>query len=79
VRPERVKRISRELLKRFPDQFSADFEANKKALATVAKIYSTKLRNRIAGYVTRLVVISKAAETEETPEGGEEGGAEEEE
>lgn len=79
VRPERVKKISRELLKRFPDQFSTDFEANKKTLATVASIYSTKLRNRIAGYVTRLVVISKAAETEETTEGAEEGGAEEEE
>ncbi len=77
VRPERVKRVARELVKRFPSQFSTDFEGNKKVLASVAAIYSSKLRNRIAGYITRLVAISKAAETEEI--GEEEGeGAEEE-
>ena len=75
VRPEKVKKVARELLKRFPDKFSADFESNKKALATVAETSSTKLRNRIAGYVTRLVAIAKAAEKteeEETEEADEE-------
>jgi len=68
VRPERVKRVARELVKRYPDQFSTDFEGNKKFLGSVAKIYSSKLRNRIAGYITRLVAISKAAEAEEAEE-----------
>jgi len=70
VRPERVKKIARELLKRHPDKFTTDFESNKKLLESLAKISSVKLRNRIAGYVTRLVAIaqaSEAAEEEEAP------------
>ncbi len=73
VRPERVKRIARELIRRNPDKFSTDFESNKKTLDSITKVYSVKLRNRIAGYITRLVAISKAGETEErTGEEGEE-------
>ena len=71
VRPEKVKKIAKELLKRYPDKFTLDFESNKKALATLLETSSTKLRNRIAGYVTRLVAIAKAAEKaqeEETEE-----------
>jgi len=78
VRPERVKKIARELVKRYPDQFSTDFEGNKKFLGSVASIHSPRLRNRIAGYITRLVAISKAAEAEETAEKTE-GGFEERE
>jgi len=72
VRPERVKKIAREMIKRQPDKFTTDFDNNKKVLDSVAKIYSSKLRNQIAGYITRLVAISKAAEAEEeaTKEGG---------
>jgi len=77
VRPERVKKIARELVKRYPDRFSTDFEGNKKLLDSVVTIYSPKLRNRIAGYVTRLVAISKAAEAEKTTEAAEEEGEKE--
>ncbi len=73
MRPERVKRIARELIRRNPDKFSTDFESNKKTLDSITKVYSVKLRNRIAGYITRLEAISKAGETEErTGEEGEE-------
>lgn len=75
VRPEKVKKVARELLKRYPNKFTADFENNKKVLGTLIKKTSTKLRNRIAGYVTRLVAIAKAAEKaqeEETEEAEEE-------
>ena len=79
VRPERVKKVAKELVKRYPDQFSTNFEGNKKFLGTVATIYSSTLRNRIAGYITRLVAISKAAEAAATAEGTGEGTKEEEE
>jgi len=68
VRPEKVKKMARDLTKRYPDKFTTDFEANKKALNSIAKIYSSKLRNLIAGYITRLKVISKAAEAGESAE-----------
>ncbi len=65
VRPERVKRIARELVRRYPDKFTTDFEDNKKLVESLVKISSTKLRNRIAGYVTRLLAITQAAQDEE--------------
>ena len=61
MRPDRVKKVARELMKRYPEQFSTDFESNKKLLRSLATLRSLKLRNQIAGYITRLAAISKAA------------------
>jgi len=58
VRTEKVKRIARELLRRYPDRFTADYEQNKKVLMTLVNLPSKKLRNMIAGYVTGLAVAS---------------------
>jgi len=60
VRTEKVKRIARELVKRYPDRFTADYEENKKVLMGLVNLPSKKLRNMIAGYVTSLVVASMA-------------------
>jgi small subunit ribosomal protein S17e len=57
VRTETVKRVSRELLKRFPERFSGDFESDKQAVNDLVSTQSKRLRNRIAGYVTRLKVV----------------------
>jgi len=54
VRTELVKRIARELVERFPDKFITDFETNKKLLESLTNISSKNLRNRVAGYITRL-------------------------
>jgi small subunit ribosomal protein S17e len=54
VRTELVKRIARELMERFPDKFTTDFETNKKLLESLTNISSKNLRNRVAGYITRL-------------------------
>ena len=55
VRSEQVKKSARELIRRFPDKFSSDFEENKKLIGTLVLISSPKLRNRIVGYLTRLI------------------------
>jgi small subunit ribosomal protein S17e len=60
-----VKRIARELVDQFPDKFTADFENNKKLVESLTNIPSTKLRNQVAGYTTRLVTPTKGAETSE--------------
>lgn len=70
VRPEQVKKIARELVSRFPDRFTADFEENKKIVETLIETSSSKLRNRIAGYVTRLVSTSKPTKDIEPEETG---------
>ena len=68
VRTEYVKRIARELVERFPDKFTTDFENNKKLVDALTNISSTRLRNRVAGYTTRLVTITHGAGTPESKE-----------
>ena len=62
VRPDRVKRVARELVERFPEKFTLDFESNKELVDSLTNISSTKLRNRIAGYIIRLLTIIQASE-----------------
>jgi len=54
VRTELEKRIAQELVERFPDKFTTDFETNKKLVESLTNISSKKLRNRVAGYITQL-------------------------
>ncbi len=48
----RIKRISTELLQKYPDRFGLEFDANKKALNDLAVVRSKVLRNELAGYIT---------------------------
>jgi len=48
----RIKRISMQLLEKYGDMFSTDFDNNKEVLNKVAIIRSKGLRNEIAGYIT---------------------------
>jgi small subunit ribosomal protein S17e len=51
---DRTRRLSEEIMQRHPDSFGSDFEENKKTLEDLALIPSKQLRNRIAGYITKL-------------------------
>ena len=64
VRPDHVKKIAKEMIKSYPDKFTVDFESNKQLVSSLINVSSTGLRNRIAGYITRLMVISKTDESE---------------
>lgn len=55
IRPTYIKRVSIELVEKYPKAFNKDFENNKKMVGDLADVYSTKMRNRIAGYITRYV------------------------
>jgi small subunit ribosomal protein S17e len=48
----RIKRISNEILERYPENFGTDFDENKAFLKNIAVVRSKLLRNRIAGYIT---------------------------
>jgi small subunit ribosomal protein S17e len=66
---DRVRRISEELLEKHPSGFGTDYQANKEELNKVAIVHSKMLRNKIAGYITK--INSKAArenEVEQTAE-----------
>ncbi|UCH57835.1 MAG: 30S ribosomal protein S17e [Candidatus Bathyarchaeota archaeon] len=62
VRTEMVKRISLELIDRYERSFTIEFEQNKQFLKEIELDVSKKLRNRIAGYVTRLMRIEETQE-----------------
>jgi small subunit ribosomal protein S17e len=68
VRTEQVKKVARELIRRYPGKFTTDFESNKKIVMSHTQVSSVKLRNRIAGYVSRLVAIENASKVEEQEE-----------
>lgn len=48
----RIKRISSEILEKYPENFGIDFDQNKATLKNIAIVRSKLLRNRIAGYIT---------------------------
>ena len=75
-----MKRTSREVLRRFPERFSGDWESDKQAVNDLVSTQSKRLRNRIAGYVTRLKVVEaeRAAATEVSAEAPEEAAPDEE-
>jgi len=54
-----VKRVTKTLVKAHAEEFSEDFTKNKEVLKKYAIIQSPKLRNVIAGYVSRLVKQAK--------------------
>jgi small subunit ribosomal protein S17e len=51
----RVKRLSTELLNRYPDKFNVDFQQNKKTIDGIATVRSKELRNQIAGYIASYI------------------------
>ena len=51
----RVKRLSTELLNRYPDKFNVNFQQNKKTIDEIATVRSKELRNQIAGYIASYI------------------------
>ncbi|MFH1333023.1 MAG: 30S ribosomal protein S17e [archaeon] len=54
-----IKRSGKKLLKINEGAFTSDFNKNKKIVSEKAEISSKKLRNTIAGYITRKVKKSQ--------------------
>ncbi|WP_135822120.1 30S ribosomal protein S17e [Halostella litorea] len=51
--PEDIISVGDRLLRQHPDSFSNEFSTNKRVVTDVTDVGSTRLRNRIAGYITR--------------------------
>ena len=66
IRIRLVKRTARELLEKYPDLFTRDFEHNKRVVSKLIDVQSKKLRNQIAGYITHLISIRMKREAEAT-------------
>ncbi|HVL48667.1 MAG TPA: 30S ribosomal protein S17e [Candidatus Thermoplasmatota archaeon] len=53
IRPTYIKRVAIELVERYPQEFTADFDQNKLKVSALTTPMAKQMRNRIAGYVTR--------------------------
>jgi len=55
IRPTYIKRVALELVRKYPRAFNADFDNNKILVGKLSDVYSTSMRNQIAGYIVRYV------------------------
>ena len=53
IRPTYIKRVAIELVQKYPEQFTSDYQHNKQMVAKLTDVRSISMRNKIAGYVTR--------------------------
>jgi small subunit ribosomal protein S17e len=60
VKTEQIKRTGKELMSRFPTTFTNNFDENKKLVNTLTQGTTTRIRNKIAGYITRTIALSQA-------------------
>jgi len=73
VRTEQIKRTAKELIKRFPEKFSGNFDENKRMVRQLVEGGTPKVRNLIAGYITRSLAAQRdSAEAEAVEEEQEE-------
>ena len=69
VKTEHVKRIAKELITRFPDKFSSNFDDNKHVVDALTQGATTKVRNQIAGYITHVFSLAQAGTSSKNAEG----------
>lgn len=55
IRTSFIKRMSKELIETHPGKFTTDFDENKKLVEEFSTVRTKHLRNKIAGYISRLV------------------------
>ena len=60
VKTDQVKRTGKELMNRFPDKFNTNFDENKHSVDTLTEGTTTRVRNQIAGYITRTLALAQA-------------------
>ncbi|ACP35950.1 SSU ribosomal protein S17E (rps17E) [Sulfolobus islandicus Y.G.57.14] len=63
-----IKRIVKEIYNQYKDEIKDDYNTNKQIVVRYVDVKSKKVRNRIAGYLTRYYKIMKEKETSPTEE-----------
>ncbi|MBU7016080.1 MAG: 30S ribosomal protein S17e [Theionarchaea archaeon] len=62
IRPNFIKRIAREAVKKYRDKLSTDYYENREFLETVIRFSNDRLKNRVTGYVTTLMKQHSSSE-----------------
>lgn len=67
VRTESVKNLAKDLMNKHHDKFTTDFDTNKRLVEELAVGSTKTIRNKVAGYISRLKRIEMKEEGVETP------------
>jgi small subunit ribosomal protein S17e len=59
VKTEQIKHIAKELITKFPDKFSTNFDDNKHMVSELTETITTRVRNQVAGYITRTYTLNQ--------------------
>lgn len=60
VKTEQIKRVGKELMEKFPNKFTSNFDDNKRLVEVLTQGTTTRVRNQIAGYITRTISLTQA-------------------
>jgi small subunit ribosomal protein S17e len=61
VKTEQIKHLGKDLMARFPDKFNTNFDENKRTVDEVTEGTTTRVRNKVAGYITRTKALAQAS------------------
>ena len=68
---DRVRRLSQEILVKYPGMFGTDYTANKTQLAKIATVHSKMIRNKLVGKITKAMIAASAEKEEAAAEAAE--------
>jgi len=68
VKTEHIKRLAKELMERFPNKFSSNFDDNKHVVDALTQGATTKVRNQVAGYITHNISLIQTESSSEAVE-----------
>lgn len=73
---DKVRRLSQEILQKYPGMFGTDYTANKALLAKIATVHSKTTRNKLVGKITKAMIAESAEKSEAAGEAEESPAAE---
>ena len=53
VKTEQIKHLAKDLMKKYPTKFSTNFDDNKAMVHALTVGATTRVRNQVAGYITK--------------------------
>lgn len=59
VKTEQIKHLSEQLILKFPDKFNTNFDDNKHIVSGLTRGTTTRVRNQVAGYITRTYTLNQ--------------------
>ena len=69
---DRVRRLSQEILQKYPGMFGTDYSANKTQLAKIATVHSKMIRNKLVGKITKAMIAASSQAEEGSAAAGQE-------